>query len=338
MTGAVPARLVRVEGATQVEWVFTDGLPFTEPFFEQTLARLTRTNPANRPDRRPRGALATLRHTASAVAPAAIVFHVSRCGSTLVSQMLAALPSHIVVSEAPVLDDILRAPRHDPTVTDDDRIASLRGAIAAFAYPKTPHESRLFVKLDCWHIFHLPLVRRAFPGVPLVFVHRHPLEVLVSLMRMPSMTLVRDVVTPTQLGLTAVERDALAPEAHAAAILGAFFRAATGHRAALVPVAYEQLPGFIWESFPGRDFSPDERALLQAAGSRDAKNPGQRFTADSATKRREASPALLAACARWAQPAYQAWLDLLSADRLSCLSAKNESAPRSKAAPIPSDS
>ena len=33
--------------------------------------------------------------------PTGFIFHLARCGSTLVSQMLAALPEHIVLSEAP---------------------------------------------------------------------------------------------------------------------------------------------------------------------------------------------------------------------------------------------
>jgi hypothetical protein len=36
--------------------------------------------------------------------PDGFVFHMSRCGSTLVAQMLAVVPDHVVVSEAEPLD------------------------------------------------------------------------------------------------------------------------------------------------------------------------------------------------------------------------------------------
>jgi hypothetical protein len=41
-------------------------------------------------------------------------------------------------------------------------------------------ETRLFLKLDCWHMRDLPLFRRAFPNTPWVFLYRDPVEVLVS--------------------------------------------------------------------------------------------------------------------------------------------------------------
>ncbi len=306
---SVPSRSIFGVNGPQVQWLAVDGARFTEPFFDETLRRLQRL-PANARERRivtPIHVLADS-NTPAGVPLAGLIFHVSRCGSTLIAQMLAALPSNIVISEAPVLDDILQAPRHDPRITDDERVAWLRGAVNALTQRRHPEEERAFVKLDCWSIFDLPVIRRAFPGVPLLFVHRHPVEVLVSLMRMPSMTLIRDTVTPEQLGLSSAERDALSREEHAAAILGALFREAGRHRAALVPVAYQQLPDLVWEGMPGCTFTHEDRALLQAASARDAKNPGQSFASDVADKRREASPALLSAAARWAEPHYARWL------------------------------
>lgn len=301
----IPFRLV--PGAEwRVSWLTADEERYTEPFFDDTLRRLRR-RPENRGRDLPTTPLSELAEI-HGPEPDAIVFHVSRCGSTLLAQMLAALPHHTVLAEPPLADEILRLPRVRLETTESERIAWLRGAIAALARPHAATSRRLFVKLDCWHIFELPLVRRAFPRTPLLFLHRHPLEVLASLLRQPSLTLVRDTVLPEQLALPRAERDALSPVEHAAAILGAFFRTAHAHRAQLHVVAYEQLPVFIWESLPGCTFDAAERTALAQAAQRDAKNPGATFQPDSARKRAAASPEVHAALEQWTLRHYQAFL------------------------------
>jgi hypothetical protein len=311
MTGLLPFRLDPDAGEPLVEWIATDGSRLTEPFFEQTLARLRCGSPANSRDRRLRTPLSALCDVEPGVPLAALIFHVSRCGSTLLTQMLAALSRNVVVSEPQIIDEILQLNRRTPEVTDGDRIAWLRGAVNALGQRPADGGERLFVKLSSWHIFSLPLIRRAFPGVPMLFVFRSPLEVVVSLMRMPSLSIVRDIVTSGELGLTVPVRDALSPEENAAAVIGAHFRAAVEHRDVLIPVAYEQLPEIVWKGIPGCSFTDDERASLQKAALFDAKNPDRHFTRDTAAKRGGASPAILASVERWAEPHYARWLSVL---------------------------
>jgi len=311
VTALLPFRLDFETGDPLVEWIATDGSRLTEPFFEQTLARLRFGNPANSRTRRPRTPLTELRDVPPDVPPAAFIFHVSRCGSTLLTQMLAALPRNLVVSEPEIIDDILRINQRISTVTDEDRIAWLRGAVHALGQRTAVGGERLFVKLSSWHILSLPLIRRAFPSVPMLFVYRNPVEVLVSLMRKPSLSIVRDTVTPDQLGLTLEARNSLSPEEHAAAVLGAHFRAAVEHRDALVPIGYEQLPDIVWTVIPGYSVTADERALMREAAAFDAKKPEHRFISDTKSKQNTASPEILAAAARWAEPHYARWLAVL---------------------------
>lgn len=307
MKGAIPARILRDKSGPRVEWLHLDGAPFSEPFLDDSLARLRRA-PANERSRRPLTTLDALAACEPGLPLAGVIFHVSRCGSTLFTQLLGATPRHIVVSEPPIVDDILRSARHDAAINDEQRIAWLRGAMAALGGRQAAAEEKLFVKLDCWAIFELPLLRRAFPGVPLYFIHRHPLEVLASLMRMPSLALVRDTVLAAQMGLTAKERDRLTHEEHAAAVLGALFRSASEHRAYLIPVAYPDVAEFVRTRLLAGTVTEEEAHAYHARLTRSAKNPGQSFTPDTDDKRRTASPALIAACARWAEPPYQRWL------------------------------
>lgn len=310
MSVEIPFRLALGGPDSRLEWIAADHARYTESFFEHTLRRL-RQLPVNRGTPLRTTLLEELRNF-SGPEPTAIVFHVSRCGSTLVAQMLAALPQHTVLAEPPLVDEVLRLHLHRPATTDGEKIALVRGAIAALARPHAAGCRRLFVKLDSWHIFTVPLMRRAFPTTPFVFLHRHPVEVLVSLMRRPSLTLVRDTVTPAQLGLTPSVRDALSPVEHASAILGAFFRAARTHRSELTTIDYTQLPDLVARGFPGCAFDDGEREALLAAAARDAKNPEQRFVPDAAAKRLEATDELLAAAEKFALPAYREFIADLS--------------------------
>ncbi len=311
MTGALPYRLIEHTDPPEIEWIWSDGAHYTEPFFEDTLARLRFANDANSPTRRPRTPLAALAATSPGLPVAGLIFHVSRCGSTLVTQMLARSPRNLVASEPPILDEILRLPDEAEAATGCDRMALLQGAARALAQPPAGGAERLIVKLSSWHLCSLPLLARAFPGVPLLFVYRSPLEVLVSLMRRPSPALVRDTLTPAQLGITATERDALTGEEHAAAVVGSFFRAAQESRTLLTPVAYENLPDAAVDVFPNDWCTAAERQELRHATAFDSKNPGQRFAPDTCGKRAEARPSLIAAAHRWCEPAYQRWLDTL---------------------------
>lgn len=288
-----------------VRWIQADGERFAEPFFEDTVRRLRRQTARATEDAT---ALDAWSSPCESPVEVAIIFHISRCGSTLLSQLLAALPDHLVISEAPVVDDVLRGRWDDPHMAPARRAAWLSHVAAAFARSQASAPSRVVLKLDCWHIFEFDLVRRAFPRAPLLFVYRDPLEVLVSLMARPSLTLVRGTVRPCEIGVSADAYEHLSREELAAATLGSFFREAAAHRAHLVPVAYTSLPQFVWTSFPGLAPTPGDIVRLKGVARAGAKEPRVPFTADGARKRQAAGESLRAACAKWVQPAYDAWL------------------------------
>ncbi len=106
--GWTPINLAwRPEGAS-VDWCRLGDTRFTEPFFEQTIATALR-HPARLLFRRqtPVAALEAWQDDPSALPPRGFIFHLSRCGSTLAAQLLAALPQNLVISEAPPIDQLL---------------------------------------------------------------------------------------------------------------------------------------------------------------------------------------------------------------------------------------
>ncbi len=156
-----------------VDWCYMGNRRFTEPFFEQTINALLR-HPFNLLFRHqtPIDGLAELQAVQPGVPPAGFIFHMSRCGSTLIAQLLAALPQCIVLSEAGPIDTVVRAHHHHPGISDDQRCVWLRSLLGALAQRRHEQEQHFVIKFDSWNIMDLPIIRRAFPTVPWVFVYR----------------------------------------------------------------------------------------------------------------------------------------------------------------------
>jgi hypothetical protein len=233
-----------------------------------------------------------------ALTPSGFIFHMSRCGSTLVAQMIAASTINLVVSEAAPIDAAVQIAR---SMDDDDAVRLLRAMVAAYGRPRAGNERNLVFKLDSWHTLALPLFRRAFPHAPWVFLYRDPVEVLVSQMRQRGTQMVPQLLAPQYFGLDAGET--VADEAYCARVLAAICDAAIAH-ATLgggIAIDYRDLPGAVEERILphfGIFASAEQRALMHAAARRNAKAPFETFVGDSERKRNEASDAVRRAAER----------------------------------------
>lgn len=288
----LPVDLLGYQGAIIVEWLHFAGLPLTDPFFEETW-RKVRLLPFNRL-MRCATPLAAIEPFADAPAPDGIVYHMSRCGSTLAGQMLGAAPGHIVVAEPPVLDTMIQLVGRGtlPPVM----IGAMAGALTRDRDGQARHR---FLKLDAWHCFVLPLLRGVWPDTPWTFLYRDPVEVLVSQQRRPGMHVRPGVLPLDAYGIDAA--DAAASDNYAAWILDRICRsAADAIDEDCLLLNYEQLPGALVDALlPHFGVEPDAAALdkIVAAGTRYSKVPTQAFAGDSEAKQREASPELRAAAA-----------------------------------------
>ena len=304
---------VAVHGAArpfQVDWCYAGEERLTDPFFADTIGRLQR-RPFNQLFR-PLTPLSELRELAGrgpGLAPTGFIFHMSRCGSTLLSQMLAALPDHVVLSEAGPLDTVLQLPFRDPTVTDEERIMLLRAMLSALGQPRAGGESRLFVKFDAWHTLHLPLIRRAFPDVPWVFLYRHPVEVLVSHRRLRGGYTLPGVLPPELFGLRHSDLDGLGLDDYAAHALAEICAAALRYRDDLgLYLDHADLPSAAWTAVAAHfslALSREEAELVAAAGLRDAKSPSVEYRPDSADKQVAADERLWLIAGRRLEPLYR---------------------------------
>jgi len=173
----VPYRLEQ-RGAWRCRWLSLAGRRYSEPFFEETVVRCL----CEAPNGKPFASISSLDFLEYAaqggetIAPTAFIFHVSRCGSTLLAQLLGLDPRHVVLSEVPLFDQLLCLPAD---AAGTDKGAMLKAAIALLGRPRFG-ETRLFVKLDSRHIHHAPLLRTLYPDTPFILLTRTPFEVLRS--------------------------------------------------------------------------------------------------------------------------------------------------------------
>ncbi|HEY1796191.1 MAG TPA: hypothetical protein VGG57_08725 [Stellaceae bacterium] len=298
------------DGAVGVDWVHLGGERLVQPFFEQSLSRAL-----GRPFNRMFGYRTTLSdfiagaRADEAPAPDGFIFHMSRCGSTLVAQMLAALPSHIVVSEAAPLDAAVQLDRGAPPLAADGHAGALAAMVAALGRRRFGGERHYVLKLDAWHTLALPLFRRVFPQVPWVFLYRDPIEVLVSQMAEPGMQMIPNALASFPFG---IENGAeLAREEHCARVLEKICAAALdnlGFGGGLV-VNYDELPEAVRQKILphfGIGCSAEEEAAMRAAAGRDAKAPYVEFVSDADAKQRRATDRVRAAARRHLDGVYGA--------------------------------
>lgn len=312
----LPVAIVDAPGQLAVDWAHFGDITLTDPFFEDSLRRARRL-PINTLVR-VRTPLADMMGTSPSdtTGPDALIFHMSRCGSTLVSQMLAAIPGTVTVSEPPPLDSVVQLIHTHPQVPLEERVALLRGMAAALGRDRFGDRRRYVIKTDSWHSLALPLFRAAFPNTPWLFLFRNPIEVLASQARsrgwqtVPGMLPDQLFAIPDALGMP--------PGEYIARVLARVNQAAADHADiggglfvdyAELPEAFDRriLPHFAIEA------NPEARAAMRATTARNAKTPGMPFEPDSRRKREEAGTELRRVAAAHLDPLH-ARLSLL-ADR-----------------------
>jgi hypothetical protein len=294
-----------------IRWCFTEGVDFTDPFFDQTIDRTLR-DPFRLLFWRETGieALAEFAGAHPGPGPSGLIFHTSRSGSTLVSQMLAGLATTLVMSEPGPFDQVLRARSTRPGLPEGQVADWLRWLASALGQPRRAGQSSLVLKLDAWAILDWPLIRRAFPDAACVFVYREPTEVIVSQLGQRGYHMIPGTLSPARLGLSNEQAGSLRSEEYCAAVLAALCRAAldaAGH-GELRLVNYKALPEAVPDTIArlfGIDVGPPERAVFATVAERDAKNPVLAFVPDGADKQKRTTAQVRAAGDAWVGPLYE---------------------------------
>lgn len=171
--GWYPVKLIgKAQGEITLTWQDLTVANFEEPFFEDAVRQARYDRPQQRQTSPQELGGISL---PAAVAPTAFIFHASRSGSTLLTQLLSCLDGSIALSEPPIIDEVLQL-----RVCDADKINILRQVVRVLAQNRSGVDRHFFIKHDSWSLPWLPLIRQAFPTVPCFFVYRNPVEILCS--------------------------------------------------------------------------------------------------------------------------------------------------------------
>lgn len=111
--------------------------------------------------------------------PAGFIFHLSRCGSTLASGCLAELDNTCVLSESPLLTELML----DDSLNEKIKQHLLPQLIHLQAIT-SPGRHKIIIKWNAWDLFFWSLIRECYPDVPLVLLMREPIEILASHQRL----------------------------------------------------------------------------------------------------------------------------------------------------------
>lgn len=308
--GYLPMRVKLGEDGAAVSWCSDDGLEFDDPFFDESVLRCLQ-RPFNRAflPRTPIAGLLDFVQRNACRSPDAFIFHMSRCGSTLLSQMFTALPATRVISEATTIDRMLYANRVVPTLPPQTHVEWLRAVILSYGAGAPPF-ARYVIKFDAWHVERIALINQAFPEVPWVFLFRNPLEVLVSMLAHRAASTLPGVGTHLLPGVDLYTAANMRSDQYLALILSHYMKSALMQRehpggmfVDYADLPQRALPAILAHLRLGLDESAV--ALMLDRASRDAKKPSAGFVPDTSRKQAAATPAARQLTQEFLMPAYE---------------------------------
>lgn len=119
-----------------------------------------------------------------ALSPAGFIFHVGRCGSTLLAKVLSSLGRHIVIKEAEPVQQLLGVEYEEVFRTKRERY--FQSLLNIFGHRRLPVHQRFFVKFSSNHVKRMDMVRGLYPGVPWLFLYRNPYEIIPTFLEGPA--------------------------------------------------------------------------------------------------------------------------------------------------------
>jgi hypothetical protein len=255
----------------------------------------------------------------------AVVFHESRCGSTLVANTLIGMApeKHRTYSEsAPPAMAIKNVCGSDYTMCSLDQAAMvLRDSMYLMSRSNDPREERVFFKMQSITTQNIAVFQKAYPEVPWMFVYRSPVEVMMSHFKdgIHHANCVRGQQSPPKVVREIAARrgyasaESMQAEDYCAAHLASITESAvTALKASNngIPINYATLPDILYEEvLPniGIPVGPEEIDRIKAVSGKYSKGRGQRageFKGDSEQKKDAASPVVKQASATFLQESF----------------------------------
>ncbi|QDT12902.1 hypothetical protein [Planctomycetes bacterium K23_9] len=118
--------------------------------------------------------------------PTGFIFHMARCGSTLLANSLANSPHNLVMKEPTLFREasVMRYFTDNwtrPPAATEENLRMLRNLVLLMGRQRIALHEDYFLKMTSWNTLFMDFIAQAFPEVPSLFLYRDPSEVLVSL-------------------------------------------------------------------------------------------------------------------------------------------------------------
>lgn len=279
----IPYRLFLQEGNNFCKWLFVGDNDFTEPFFEETISGCLKLSQNSQRIKciSSAGILPQWSENLDTIQPTAFIFHVSRCGSTLATQLLGLNEANITLSEVPFFDEVLRSQKGEQAAQ------LLQAAVSFYGNKRKPAQQRLFIKTDSWHIFFYPLIRKLYPATPFILLYRQPNEVIRSHQKRRGIQAVPGIIEPELFGFDRNEIMNLGLDEYMAKVLEKYFEffieIAEKDPLSLL-INYNEGPLAIVEKVAtasGFSFNKDEMDRMKQRSGYHAKYPQQVFSEEA---------------------------------------------------------
>ena len=315
LKGWLPCHLSLGSELPKVTWFNAGVSHFTEPFFHQSVKRVT-AKAIDSPVTTGIDELLLLSRKVETLKPSGFIYHVSRCGSTLVANALKSLNHSVVISEAQPIDAaawLYFANKQGENSGQLLKAALLKAVVNVLGQKRLGDERRLFIKFGNWQILLLDQIRMIWPDVPWIFLFRDPVEVIVSNLKVPCEWSDK-ARFPMQAAVLAdcdtEELEAMSGEDYCARVLGRKMDAAVRFESAqslfldYKDLSVDRLVGIA--RFFGIEPSDEEIVRMSAAASVYSKDPSAKlvFDSDSGAKQRFATWAVRNAADRWSSEPY----------------------------------
>lgn len=113
--------------------------------------------------------------------PAGLIFHLSRCGSTVLSEMFRPLLNYQVVAESEAIGNMFQI----FNCSEEKQVIALQNMIGLFQHSLCTNDEGLIIKLSSWNAVAIRIFQMAFPDTPCFFLYREPSEIMVSMLKKP---------------------------------------------------------------------------------------------------------------------------------------------------------
>ena len=280
----IPYKLIEKDNEIYFEWIYLADIKYADPFFDESIAKC-KSHAYNSKQFKVVSTVENLIEWSNeliSVELKSLVFHVSRCGSTMLSQSLATSSENIMISEAPIIDQILRS----DLFSLEKKSLLIKSVMQLLGQKRFPQQQHLIIKLDAWHIFKASYLRSIFPDIPFALLYRNPTEVLKSHQKMMGMHMVPNLLPSEIFGISVKEVHDLSFQQYGGLVLEKYFQGFLDFYKTdqnVVMLNYNEGMKAVVEIFIGFikvDYSNDELEKIYDRLKRHSKNDSAVFTGD----------------------------------------------------------